>query len=110
MAHVFWRGKDLAKIPLTERDLRFSDLFPGETKRFYSENGEELVIRVVNSATRRLHPSSDCLKGAGFNVTPQPGNQMPELGNSSCLLATKPGTAEILSCEQIRDLSGQQLE
>ena len=71
--NVVWpekfEGRVLARLPLSERELKFSDGFPGHIARF-SDGQREIIIRYVTKATRMLHAASDCLRGVGFSITP----------------------------------------
>ena len=64
-------GRALKPLPLTERELRFGQDFPGQIGRF-TDGRSEVIVRWVTEATRRLHPASDCFEGAGFRVQPLP--------------------------------------
>jgi hypothetical protein len=61
----------LKELPLTEREKKFDDGFPGRTGRF-SDGSREIVIRWVMEETRKLHPAADCFKGIGYKVRPMP--------------------------------------
>ena len=66
-----FEGRALTRLPLTEREERFGDDFPGRVGRF-TDGRRELVVRFVTSATRKLHPASDCFAGIGYRVRPLP--------------------------------------
>jgi hypothetical protein len=63
--------KPLASVPLTEKDLRFLEDFPGRAGKF-TDGESEILIRWVPRATRKLHPSADCFRGLGYSVKPLP--------------------------------------
>ncbi len=64
-------GRELKPLPLTERELRFGEDFPGKIGRF-TDGRTEVIVRWVTEATRKLHPASDCFEGIGFRVQPLP--------------------------------------
>ena len=64
-------GQVLRPLPLTERELRFGEDFPGQIGRF-TDGRREVIIRWVTEPTRKLHPASDCFEGLGFHVQPLP--------------------------------------
>jgi hypothetical protein len=64
-------GTPLAARPLVAREQRFAAEFPGRIGAFEG-GGRRFVVRWVTRATRRLHPASDCFRGAGYVTTPQP--------------------------------------
>jgi exosortase/archaeosortase family protein len=66
-----FEGRPLSALPLTARERRFQEEFPGKIGRF-TDGRRELVIRWVVQDTRRLHPAADCFRGAGYRVTPLP--------------------------------------
>jgi len=99
-----FRGQPLLEQPLSERENGFLKDFPGDIKRFRA--GErEVLIRYVSQATRMLHPSSDCLKGAGYSIKAIAGEK-DELGRHwSCNLAIRKNE-KLKVCELVSD--GQQ--
>jgi hypothetical protein len=58
-------------LPLGAVELRFAQDFPGRIARF-TDGEREIVVRWVSQETRRLHPASDCFRGSGYSVEPQP--------------------------------------
>lgn len=58
----------LVPLPATNTELAFAKSFPG-TLNSYSWGDGQVILRRVNEATRRLHPSRDCLRAAGFDTT-----------------------------------------
>jgi exosortase/archaeosortase family protein len=58
----------LHPLPSTEAEMAFAKSFPG-TLASYQWGGNQVILRRVNEATRRLHPSRDCLRAAGFETT-----------------------------------------
>jgi hypothetical protein len=100
-----FEGRPLRELPLTGRDRRFADDFPGRIGRF-SDGTREIILRFTARATRRLHPASDCLKATGFTVEPLPARRGPDGTAWGCFAARK--QADVLTvCEQIRDGAGR---
>ncbi len=66
-----FEGRALTALPLTERELRFAEGFPGKLGRFH-DGTRELVIRWVTRETRMLHSAADCFQGLGYRITPLP--------------------------------------
>jgi hypothetical protein len=66
-----FEGRPLTAVPLAERDRRFAERFPGRVQTF-SDGRRTLILRFVHRPTRRLHPASDCFRGAGWEVRPLP--------------------------------------
>ncbi len=58
----------LTRLPATEMEAAFARSFPG-TLASYDWGGRQVILRRVNRATRRLHPTRDCLRAAGFSTT-----------------------------------------
>ena len=64
-------GMPLHALPLTAREQRFVQEFPGKIGRF-SDGRREIIIRWVTEDTRTLHSAADCFRGIGYTVTPTP--------------------------------------
>ncbi len=58
----------LTRLPATEMEMAFARSFPG-TLASYNWGGRQVILRRVDRATRRLHPTHDCLRAAGFETT-----------------------------------------
>jgi exosortase/archaeosortase family protein len=58
----------LTPLPPSPAEMAFAESFPG-TLASYQWGGSQVILRRVNEATRRLHPSRDCLRAAGFETT-----------------------------------------
>ena len=58
----------LHPLPSTDAEVAFAKSFPG-TLASYQWGGSQVILRRVNESTRRLHPSRDCLRAAGFETT-----------------------------------------
>lgn len=101
-----WEGQPIRQIPLSEWEENFNNKFPGQTGKF-TDGGRELILRWVTKGTRQLHSSSDCFRGMGYAVTPQPA--MLDHGGArwSCFTATR-GQLRLLVRERITDEHGHQ--
>ncbi len=64
-------GKPLETIDLSGVEKGFLADFPGAAGRF-TDGSREIIIRIIDRETRKLHPASDCLKGAGYRIKPLP--------------------------------------
>jgi hypothetical protein len=64
-------GRPLEAIELSGAEKGFVADFPGAVGRF-TDGGREIIIRMIDRETRKLHPASDCLKGAGYKIKPMP--------------------------------------
>ena len=59
----------LHPLPATEAETAFAMSFPGTLASYQWGGNEQVILRRVSEATRRLHPSRDCLRAAGFETT-----------------------------------------
>lgn len=66
-----FEGMALKALPLSEREERFNSNFPGRIARF-TDGRREIILRWTTSATRKLHPASDCFEGIGYSISPLP--------------------------------------
>src|SRR5207249_4927947 len=64
-------NQHLVSLPLTRIERRFANGFPGRIGRF-SDGHRQVVVRWISHETRQLHPSADCFKGCGYDITPLP--------------------------------------
>lgn len=99
-------GKPLRALPLGPTEQRFATDFPGRIGRF-SDGEREIVIRWVSQGTRKLHPASDCFRGTGYSITPQPLAVDPDGARWGTFLATR-GEQRLDVRERIYDTSGNQ--
>jgi len=103
---TIFEGRRLTALPLGERDQRFARDFPGQVGRFH-DGQRELILRHVARPTRRLHPSSDCLRAVGFAIDPLPARRGPDGTTWGCFAARRGDCARptdsLTVCEQIRD-------
>lgn len=100
-----FNGKPLKMLELTEREKTFALHFPGKIARFSSGN-DEIIIRWIESPSRRVHPSSDCFKGYGYAV--KHIHPMRDAAGDlwGCLEAVK-GETSLFVRENIQDSQGQ---
>jgi hypothetical protein len=99
-----FEGRELRELPLTPREIAFTRDFPGRVGRF-SDGEREIIVRFVDAPTRRLHPAADCLRGAGFAITPLPGRRDASGALMSCFRA-RLNRDSMTVCELVRDEHG----
>lgn len=58
----------LQPLASTPMEQAFAATFPGSLGS-YGWSGRQVILRRVTTATRRLHPSRDCLRAAGYDTT-----------------------------------------
>ena len=99
-----YNGRSIQELPLTEREHRFYVDFPGAMKRF-SDGEKEIIIKWVYKITRRVHPSIDCFKGAGYQIS-EPGlfSEQHTIWSS---FKAKDSVQHLFVKEQITDSTGQ---
>ncbi len=100
-----FEGRTLKPLPLTAIEERFQQHFPGRVGRF-TDGRREIIIRWVAEGTRKLHPSGDCFKANGYQLTPQPVTVQGEQRWSG-FLATR-GAQQLAVRERIHDAAGGQ--
>jgi exosortase/archaeosortase family protein len=100
-----FQGAPLIEVGLSSQESRWERQFPGRVGRF-TDGNREIVIRWVRSATRSLHPASDCLQALGYTIKPRRIRRDTSGSLWGCFDAVR-GSKEPLSiCEQIRDGDG----
>ena len=92
-------GLPLRELPLSEREARFAEGFPGRIGRF-TDGRREIVLRWVAEETRMLHPAADCFEGLGYAV-----RRLPPEDGWGRFEASK-GDEFLLVRERIADESG----
>jgi hypothetical protein len=97
-------GRALTHLPLTPREARFTQDFPGRVGRF-SDGQREIIIRWLGSPTRKLHSAADCFRGSGYAITPIAARKSSNGGTMGCFRATLHGVS-VTVCEVIRDERG----
>jgi hypothetical protein len=100
-----FEGAAIKELPLSAREKSFARDFPGRIGRF-TDGRREIILRFVAAPSRRLHPASDCFRGAGYSVTPRPLRRRSDGTTTSCFSAEK-GADRLLVCEAIRSASGE---
>ncbi len=100
-----FEGLTLIELPLTARENEFSIGFPGRIKRF-TDGQREVLVRIVTRPTRKLHPSADCFKGAGFRVIPAAAKVDSTGKVWGCFTAVQ-RARQFSVCELIKTDSGQ---
>ena len=101
-----YEGLPLTPLPASRQDEYFTRDFPGKVARFAAGEAQ-VVIRWVNSPTRRLHPAAHCFAGVGYHIAPRPMRRSGTGGElMSCFAASKDGET-LAVCEQMRDAAGR---
>jgi hypothetical protein len=99
-------GKPLRLLPLGPLEQRFAEDFPGRIGRF-TDGEREIVIRWVSQETRKLHPASDCFRGSGYSIKPQPLAIDNDGAHWGTFIATR-GSEQLTVRERIYDDAGNQ--
>ena len=99
-----FEGIPLTRLPMTDKERGFSQNFPGKIARF-TDGSREIIFRYVERSSRKVHPSSDCLRGSGYSVEPKPISRDQNGKLWGCVLAERGGITYKV-CERIYDLSG----
>ncbi|MET1110311.1 MAG: hypothetical protein ABWX67_02165 [Allosphingosinicella sp.] len=100
-----FEGRRIHPVAATAEDRILARRFPGRIERF-SDGRRHIVLRRLDSATRRLHPASDCYRAAGYAIAPAPMRMIAGRGPAACFIARRGGRA-FLACEQVRDEEGR---
>ena len=100
-----FEDRELTPLPLSPLEERFQQDFPGRLARF-SDGNREIILRWIVGESRKLHPSSDCFKAAGYAVAWQPIKRNG-FERWSVFIATR-GKEKLLVSERIVDQSGRQ--
>lgn len=99
-----YEGQLLTELPLSAREQAFLRDFPGRVGRF-SDGRREIIIRFVDTPTRKLHPAADCLRGIGYSVRSTAPARAADGATMACFHATR-GEETIRICELTRDQHG----
>jgi exosortase/archaeosortase family protein len=59
----------LDPLPASPEEAAFAKSFPGTLSCHRWGSSHQIILRRVDVATRRLHPSRDCLRAAGFQTS-----------------------------------------
>ncbi len=85
-----YNGQILQQVPPKKADEAFYQEFPGKIQCF-AQGERRIIIRWVAKPTRQLHPSSDCFRGLGYDITYKP-LETDAIGiRRSCFRAAKDG-------------------
>lgn len=70
LTHFTFDGihRPLQPLPPTDMERAFAEGFPG-TIASYLWMDRQVIVRDVTRATRRLHPTRDCLRASGYETT-----------------------------------------
>jgi hypothetical protein len=66
-----FEGRAITQLPLSKREAKFTEEFPGLIGRF-TDGEREIILRWITEENRRVHPSSDCFQGIGYKIEPLP--------------------------------------
>jgi len=94
-----WDGQALRPRTATQAETAFVRHFPGRMAAF-DDGRRHLLLRYVTRPTRRLHPASDCYRGAGYTIEPRPLRVDADGRRWSCFRARR-GEVSLLVCESI---------
>lgn len=97
-------GRRLTALAPTNEESEFAREFPGCMKHF-TDGTSSYFVRQVRSATRQLHPSSDCFKGLGYQIEPRPIVVSQDGTRWSAFVATN-GSSKYRILERIYDRDG----
>lgn len=100
-----WEGQLLRPRAPTPAEAAWAQRFPGRVAAF-DDGRRHLLMRYVTQATRRLHPASDCYRGAGYAVEARPLRVDPDGRRWGCFHARR-GRVAVLVCESIGDTQGR---
>ena len=64
-------GAAYQQVPPSRADTAFYQEFPGKIQ-CVAQGSRRVIMRWVAKPTRQLHPSSDCFRGLGYQITWQP--------------------------------------
>jgi hypothetical protein len=106
---VQWQGAPLRPLALGEVEQRFAKHFPGTVARM-TDGKQVLVLRTVQSATRMLHPATDCYRGLGYRIHSEQLEMQADQRRWRCFVAersTSNGKRAVRVCERIEDAQGQ---
>jgi len=101
-----YEGRVLTPLTISDREAAFARDFPGKIGRFH-DGQRDVIVRYVTTATRRLHPAADCLRGVGFTITPLPARREASGALMSCLRAERKGQS-LRVCEGVRAALGSE--
>jgi len=89
----------LQSIPPTTEESAFAKSFPGSLSS-HRWGERQVILRHVTQATRKLHPSSDCLRAAGFETSDSVTVRCADGSEWSRFIATR-GDSRLIVHERI---------
>lgn len=101
--HSF-EGQTLTPVSLSEWELNFAQNFPGRIAKF-NAGSSQVLMRWIKRESRQVHSVQDCLRGAGFTVTPQALAVRPNGDRWATFFAVKNDT-KLSVRERITDSQG----
>lgn len=96
----------LVPVELSVAERQFHRSFPGAVARF-TDGKRELILRWTTQGTRKLHPSVDCFRGLGYQVTPLAPRVDGRGARWGCFRASR-GPLQLLVRERIADTTSAQ--
>ncbi len=96
-----FEGRQLHPLELTDREKKFTDGFPGRIARF-TDGKHEIIMRVTDRATRKLHPAAECFRATGYSIKPLPIYSDASGARWGCFDATRNGNT-LRTREIVRD-------
>jgi exosortase/archaeosortase family protein len=99
-----WEGQEIEPLPLSAKEARFLQGFPGQTGSFSDRDGK-WILRWVTEPTRRLHPARHCFAGSGYDIQPRGLVRDGWEKDWGCFEARQGGTAWQVR-ERITDAAG----
>lgn len=100
-----YNGQILQQVPPKKADEAFYQEFPGKIQCF-AHGERRIIIRWVEKPTRQLHPSSDCFRGLGYDITYKPFETDANGIRRSCFRAAKDGKSLSVKEHIYDDLGG----
>lgn len=101
-----FQGRKLKPIAMTEREKRFYSTFPGKMAKM-TDGKRQVTCKWIEQPTRKLHPASDCYRGMGYSVHPEP-IRIDDDGRRWGTFRAVKGHHHIRVREMISDLSNHQ--
>lgn len=101
-----FENRTLVPVELSAAEQRFHQGFPGAVARF-TDGERELIFRWTTLGTRKLHPSADCFRGLGYQVTPLAPRVDGRGARWGCFRASR-GSLQLLVRERIADSASSQ--
>ncbi|QUE50924.1 archaeosortase/exosortase family protein [Luteolibacter ambystomatis] len=96
----------LQPLPATPVEEAFANGFPG-TLGSFTWSDRQVILRRVTKATRRLHPSRDCLRAAGFLTTDAIVEEHGDGSRWSRFNASRPGQDLTIRERIVSEANGQ---